>query len=75
MEISAQFLVLVPIVLGLAQSIKVSGVNSRYLPLVSLTLGIGGVWLLSGSLDILQGIMVGLSASGLWSGTKASFGK
>jgi len=71
MEINTQFLVLVPVVLGLVQTAKVVGVNSRYAPLISLVLGVAGTFLL-GHLDILQGIVIGLTASGLFSGTKTT---
>ena len=74
MEISAQFIVLVPIVLGVVQVLKVSGLPSRWSPLLSLLLGVVGATLLIGGelrADILQGLAVGLSASGLWSGVKA----
>ncbi len=74
MEISAQFIVLVPIVVGVVQVLKVSGFPSRWAPLASLGLGVVGATLLIGGAfraDILQGLAVGLSASGLFSGVKA----
>lgn len=75
MEVSTQFLVLVPVVLGVTQVFKTVGLPSRFAPLVSLVLGVLGASLLgsgfSGS-DIIQGIVAGLSASGLWSGVKAT---
>lgn len=77
MEISTQFIVLVPVVLGVVQAIKVAGLSSRWSPLVSLVLGVAGSFVISGldfnSASILQGIVAGLSAAGLWSGAKASF--
>lgn len=75
MEVSIQFAVLVPVVLGVVQVFKVSGLDSRWAPLVSLALGVLGTYAISGfnSFDIIQGLIAGLSASGLWSGTKASF--
>ena len=78
MEFSGQFLALVPVIVGLVQAIKKTGyVKSRFLPLLAIALGIVGAWLLTGfsSLDVIQGIIAGLSASGLWSGSKATFEK
>ena len=76
MDISIQFLILVPVVLGVVEAIKVAGLTSRWAPIVSVLLGIAGAMLLVGSLDkasILQGIIAGLTASGLWSGVKKTF--
>ena len=78
MDISIAFLVLVPVVLGVVQVFKIAGMTSRWAPLVSLVLGVAGAVFLIGGLDkvsALQGIIAGLSASGLWSGVKASFFK
>lgn len=71
MEISKEFLFLVPIVLGLVQTAKVSGLNTRYAPAIALALGVLGTFLV-GQFDILQGLVIGLTASGLFSGTKAT---
>ena len=74
MEISTQFIILVPIVVGFVQVLKVSGVPSRWAPLLSVVLGVlGATVLIGGALraDILQGLMVGLTASGVFSGVKA----
>ena len=75
MEISTSFLVLVPLVLGVTQVIKMTvGLGKRYTPIVSLVLGMGGAVLIGAfdSTSLVQGIIVGLSASGLWSSTKAT---
>ena len=73
LEVSSQFLILVPIIVGLVQACKELGLTSRYAPLLSVLLGIAGAFLLgSGSNAVLQGIVAGLSAAGLWSGTKAT---
>ena len=75
MDISVQFLILVPVVLGITQVVKVAGMKSRFAPLVSLVLGVAGAMLLVGGIDkasALQGIIAGLSACGLWSGVKKS---
>jgi hypothetical protein len=75
MEISTQFLVLVPVVLGVVQVAKISGLDSRYSPALSLVLGVLGTYLvghLGASQDIIQGLVVGLTASGLFSGAKTT---
>ena len=77
MSIEPMFLVLIPVVIGIVAAIRKAGMTSRYAPISAIVLGIIGVWLsnsfiLSGVL-MLQGIVVGLSAAGLFSGVKASF--
>ncbi|TXL65641.1 hypothetical protein FHP05_05830 [Cerasibacillus terrae] len=64
----------VPLITGLVQVFKVAGLPKKFLPLVSLLLGIGGgvFYISPGDLKggIIIGIVLGLSASGLYSGTK-----
>ncbi|SDX44783.1 hypothetical protein SAMN05444487_11814 [Marininema mesophilum] len=66
--------VLVSVIIGLVEMLKQVGLPKRLSPLVSLTLGIvaGFFYLAPGELSvgILQGIIMGLSATGLYSGTK-----
>lgn len=67
---------LVPVIIGVIAVFKSAGLPKRFAPLASLLLGIGGVFLLpyevSVGVQILIGIGTGLSASGLYSGTKAT---
>ena len=73
MEISNSFLVLIPIVVGVVEAIKRGvGMSTRFAPLMSLVLGVAGVWTLSAftSVNIIQGLIVGLSACGLWACSK-----
>lgn len=74
MELTPQIVVVLPLVLGLVQVAKMSGLNSKYAPLLALALGIAGCALIVGidTKAISDGLMVGLMASGLWSGTKAT---
>jgi len=74
MEISTEFLVLVPVVIGLVEVLKHIGLVSKFLPLASLILGVAGIGLLDAftGANVLQGIIVGLTASGLFSGTKST---
>lgn len=66
---------LVPVIIGVVSVFKSAGMPSRFAPLASLALGIGGVFLLPHDValgvTILIGIGSGLSASGLYSGAKA----
>lgn len=71
--------VLIPLILGLVEIFKGLGVQKKFLPLISLALGLlAGIFyvypneLKSG---IIFGLMLGLSASGLYSGTKHSIKK
>ena len=67
--------VLVPLIVGLVQLLKITGLKKRFLPLASLVFGVlGGVFYIFPQdikAGILVGIMMGLSASGLYSGGKA----
>lgn len=65
---------LIPLIMGLVEAFKRAGVSKRFLPLLSIVIGIGiGVVYLT-EFDLKQGVLVGtilgLSASGLYSGTK-----
>ena len=75
MEISAAFLFLVPVIVGLTQVTKVSGLKSKWAPLLSIILGMLGAFVLAGVSGTtgLGGIVAGLAACGLWSGTKTTF--
>jgi hypothetical protein len=65
---------LIPLVIGLSEAIKRIGFNAKFIPVIDLILGLvaGIVFLSPGDLKagIIQGIFIGLSASGLYSGTK-----
>ncbi|MBC6974868.1 holin [Bacillus sp. Xin] len=65
--------VMIGIVVGLSQIAKTIGLQTKYIPLVDLTLGIVlGVLFLPQDLkmNVFQGIIIGLSASGLFDHTK-----
>lgn len=63
----------VPLALGLVQVVKTVGLPSRFAPLTSIGIGIALVALtgVAWQIFVAQGIIVGLLASGLWSGGKA----
>ncbi|MCU4785040.1 holin [Bacillus anthracis] len=65
--------VMIGIVVGLSQIVKAVGLQTKYVPLLNLTLGIVlGVLFLDGDIktNVFQGIIIGLSASGLFDHTK-----
>ncbi|TCJ86406.1 UNVERIFIED_ORG: hypothetical protein EDC93_1011145 [Bacillus cereus] len=65
--------VMIGVVVGLSQIAKIVGMQTKYVPLLNLTLGIMlGVLFLSQDIktNIFQGIIIGLSASGLFDHTK-----
>ncbi|PER21903.1 holin [Bacillus thuringiensis] len=65
--------VMIGIVVGLSQIVKTIGLQTKYIPLLNLTLGILlGVLFLDGDIktNVFQGIIIGLSASGLFDHTK-----
>ncbi|ADY19661.1 holin [Bacillus cereus group sp. TH43LC] len=65
--------VMIGIVVGLSQIVKTIGLQTKYVPLLNLTLGIVlGVLFLDGDIktNVFQGIIIGLSASGLFDHTK-----
>lgn len=67
---------LVPIIIALIQALKIAGLPARFAPIVAVVLGvISCIYLLPLALpvEILQGVVVGLAASGLYSGAKAQF--
>ncbi|UYX50048.1 holin [Bacillus thuringiensis] len=65
--------VMIGIIVGLSQIVKTVGLQTKYVPLLNLTLGIVlGVLFLGGDIktNVFQGIIIGLSASGLFDHTK-----
>jgi hypothetical protein len=73
-EFSAYGIALVPIILGMVELLKRVGIPKKLSPLVAVILGIlaGFYYLAPGDPKkaILFGVVSGLSAIGLWSGTK-----
>lgn len=65
---------LIPATMGLVDVAKRAGLPNKYAPVVSLVIGIGlGLATNTGNIQsgVITGIAIGLSASGLYSGTKA----
>ena len=67
--------VYIPVVIGLIAVAKQTGLPTRFAPLAALVLGIALTALTGTSwqADILQGIITGLSAAGLYSGSLTVF--
>ena len=63
----------IPLVLAVVELIKGFGLPGKFAPLVSVALGFVAAYLLHQPL--IQGLVFGLSAAGLYSGSKASFSK
>ena len=70
---------LIPLIIGVVQVLKTIGLKKKYLPLAALLLGLAGgiFYIYPGDLKagVIIGIMMGLSASGLYSGTKNALEK
>lgn len=77
--------ILVPIIVGILEVLKRTGLPSRFIPLTSLLIGVAagvidaatrpGATPQSISVGVLQGAILGLSAVGLYSGTQATMGR
>lgn len=78
-NVIAIVLALTPVTSGIVQMFKMSGLPSRWAGIVSLFVGVGLFQLLNGGLtwqwSVLGGILVGLSASGLYSAGRATIGE
>ncbi|PEE67124.1 holin [Bacillus thuringiensis] len=64
---------MIGVVVGISQIAKKTGLQTKYIPLFNLTLGITlGVLFLSQDIkmNLFQGMIIGLSASGLFDHTK-----
>lgn len=59
------------VVLGLVAVLKVAGVKSNYLPACGVVLGIALSFMVA-DVTVVSGIIAALTASGLYSGTKAT---
>jgi len=65
----------IAVIVGLVQAIKNFGLELRYAPLLSVFLGLGSAFLFPEAtlgLTIFRGLVIGLSASGLYSGVKTT---
>ena len=67
----------VPLILGVVEAIKRLGVPSQFAPLISVVVGVAITLFTTGTgvESVINGVLLGLSASGLWSGGKVMLGK
>jgi hypothetical protein len=65
---------IVVLVAGICQAIKFAGLQSRFVPLLSVVLGIAGAFVFDGVnfLSTGAGVILGLSTSGLYDVVKTS---
>ncbi len=70
------FAIIIPFIVGVTQALKKAGLATRYAPLMSVLLGgiAGYLYIFQSTTGVLFGIVAGLSACGLWSGTKTTIG-
>lgn len=72
-------LALIPILIGINEVIKVLGLPKKFIPIASIILGIGISFIIPGAVTlfvaVVGGAVVGLSAVGLYSSTRATAGK
>lgn len=69
------FTIMVPVIVALVSGVKQAGMDSRFAPILSIALGLAGFYLLgTGELGprLFEGLIAGLSASGLYSGVKTT---
>lgn len=74
LDFSPMVMAIVPVVVALVQGAKVMGLPGKFAPIASIVFAIGLISLtgpVSAGAVLLQGIVAGLSASGLYSGGKA----
>lgn len=75
MELTPEIALLVPLVVGIIEAFKQIGLGARFAPVAALALGVLGAVLLGGGFDttsLFQGVLAGLSASGLYSGVRTT---
>lgn len=72
MEVSISYGVLTAIVIGLVEVVKKLGVNPKFSPIISIILSFLLCWVTGVKMPdlLIGGLVMGLSAVGLYSGTK-----
>lgn len=79
MEFQAYDVAIIPIIIAVVQLVAKSGVPNRFLPLVSLALGLVSGFIYIAPDDpkkaVLVGLVMGLSAVGAYSGVKNTMQK
>lgn len=62
-----------PLIIGFVYAFNGVGIPKRFSPFIAIGIGMLMAWSLNQ--DLVQGMVAGLVASGLWSGGKAIVGK
>jgi len=72
-----EFAILLPITMGIVEVFKRTFLTARFLPLMALVVGVALSGFATGwtTASIFTGLILGLSAMGLWSGTKTTVQK
>lgn len=69
----------VPLIMAIVQAVKTAGMSHRWAPLLSIGLGLVGFYFLLPGADtassLFEGLVAGLTASGLYSGAKTTVTK
>ena len=70
----AESATIIAVIVGLVEVCKRAGVSSKYLPLLSLAFGVSFGFLFGevGATSAFQGVVLGLTAVGLFSGVRAT---
>jgi len=66
---------LVVLIIAICQAIKIAGLNTRYIPVIAIILGLAGSFYFSDSINWLTtvaGLITAFTASGIFSGFKAT---
>jgi len=74
MDFEVYNVAIIPLILAFVELLKKVGFPVKYTPVVSLVLGVAfGMVYIEGEIkqSVIVGLMLGLSASGLYSGTKS----
>jgi len=77
MEISTTVATATALTIAVVQIVKAFNIDRRLLPVAALIIGVGATALVDQTFDatiILNGVISGLSAMGLWTGTKVVAG-
>mgnify|MGYP007080381138 CR=1 FL=1 len=76
MELNTTFVILVALSMGITEVFKQTGLKSKYASLSALLIGVMGAMLISGysSASLIEGLIAGMTASGVWSQVKATLG-
>lgn len=72
--LSPEMVALVPVIAGVLQALKKIPIIEQikaYMPFIAMLLGLGVVYAQTSEIQIIPAVMIGLTASGLYSGVKA----